>query len=136
MTASSLPLTRFVHGAPGVIVESTAPARRLGGVRRDLAAFAGVAPRGPARVPTRSPAPDETVLDYLTGVSTTRSVAVEIGSWSEYRRRFGGFEGAGRLPYAVSAFFAQGGRRARVIRPEGSLVPAIYGTARAHASVC
>ncbi len=33
-------------------------------------------------------------------------------SWDEYRYAFGGFEGPGRLPYAVAAFFAQGGRRA------------------------
>ncbi len=108
--------TRIGHGAPGVFIGPSVSARRVTGVRRDLAAFAGVAPRGPARMPIRPIAEDETVLDYLTGVPTKRSVAVEIGSWSEYRRRFGGFGGAGRLPYAVSAFFAQGGRRARVIR--------------------
>jgi hypothetical protein len=43
-------------------------------------------------------------------------VPVAIDSWSEYRWQFGGFEGPGRLPFAVHAFFAQGGARAYVLR--------------------
>ena len=49
----------------------------------------------------------------------------------EYRRAFGGFEGPGLLPYAVAAFFDQGGRRAYVARvvhdygPGSPLAPAV-----------
>jgi hypothetical protein len=45
-----------------------------------------------------------------------RSVAVAVESFDEYRRTFGGFEGPGRLPYAVAGFFEQGGRRAYITR--------------------
>jgi hypothetical protein len=79
-------------GAPGVRVAPPEPIRAITGVRRDVAAFCGVAPRGPA------------------------GVAVPVTSWDEYRHRFGGYEGPGRLPYAVAAFFAQGGERAWVVR--------------------
>ncbi|HEX3131873.1 MAG TPA: phage tail sheath C-terminal domain-containing protein, partial [Thermoanaerobaculia bacterium] len=60
-------------------------------------------PRGPVR---------------LQGGSTSgrRSVAVAVESFSQYRRLFGGFEGPGRLPFAVASFFEQGGRRAYVVR--------------------
>ncbi len=115
MTAA-LSIGRRSGGAPGVFLEPVAPSRELAGVRLDATAFLGVAPRGPARVRERSLPPDEPVSDYLAGVGVVRSVAVEVTSWSEYRRRYGGYEGAGRLPYAVSAFFAQGGARARVVR--------------------
>lgn len=91
-------------GAPGIRVAPPEPVRAITGVRRDVAAFAGVAPRGPAR----EPAP--------VGGPVARSVAVPVTSWDEYRYSFGGFEGPGRLPYAVSAFFAQGGERAWVVR--------------------
>jgi hypothetical protein len=43
-------------------------------------------------------------------------VPVAVESFDEYRRTFGGFEGPGLLPYAVAAFFDQGGRRAYVAR--------------------
>ncbi|MEU2393282.1 hypothetical protein [Streptomyces sp. NPDC007369] len=61
-------------------------------VRLDVAGFVGVAPRGPVDEP------------------------VPVDRWSDYVRRFGGFEGPGLLPYAVRAFFAQGGARAYVLR--------------------
>ena len=59
--------------------------------------FVGVALRGPVNEPT------------------------PVISWADYERRFGGLEPnvSGRdrlLPYAVQAFFAQGGRRAWVVR--------------------
>ena len=59
-------------------------------VALDDAGFAGVAPRGPVDVP------------------------VPVHSWPEYLAYFG--LGPGLLPLAVSAFFAQGGRRAHVLR--------------------
>ncbi|WP_157877772.1 phage tail sheath subtilisin-like domain-containing protein [Streptomyces kanamyceticus] len=78
-------------GAPGVYhvppgAERTEPRP----VALDAAGFAGVAPRGPVDEP------------------------LAVGSWPEYLARFG--LGPGLLPLAVSAFFAQGGRRAYVLR--------------------
>jgi hypothetical protein len=102
-------------GAPGVRVAFPEPVRAVTGVRRDIAAFAGVSPRGPARLPPVALEPDDDVGLWLAG-PRQRSVAVAVTSWDEYRQRFGGFEGPGRLPYAVSAFFAQGGERAWVVR--------------------
>ncbi|MFF7282002.1 phage tail sheath C-terminal domain-containing protein [Streptomyces griseorubiginosus] len=80
-------------GAPGVYQAAPrAEERSPRPVRLDVAGFAGVAPRGPVDLP------------------------VLVRDWSEYRRRFGGYEGPGLLPYAVSVFFAQGGERAYVVR--------------------
>ncbi|MFF3935666.1 phage tail sheath C-terminal domain-containing protein [Streptomyces phaeofaciens] len=79
-------------GAPGVLHDGGRPPLALRPVRLDIAGFVGVAPRGPVDTP----------------------VAVE--RWSDHHRRFGGYEGPGLLPYAVRAFFAQGGARAYVLR--------------------
>jgi hypothetical protein len=90
--------------------------RALTGIRMDVAAFVGVAPRGPARLPAY-------VADWATPprgpvnpLLPLRSVAVAVESWSAYRRLYGGFEGPGLLPYAVGAFFEQGGTRAYIVR--------------------
>ncbi|MCJ0874259.1 hypothetical protein [Streptomyces sp. AP-93] len=79
-------------GAPGVLHDGRRPPLAFRPVRLDIAGFVGVAPRGPVDTP----------------------VAVE--RWSDYCRRFGRYEGPGLLPYAVRAFFAQGGARAHVLR--------------------
>jgi hypothetical protein len=94
----------LVLGAPGVYERPPAPLRELTGARMDVCAFAGVAPRGPARVPP------------AIGGRPARSVAVAIESFDEYVRLYGAFEGAGLLPYAVASFFEQGGSRAYVVR--------------------
>jgi hypothetical protein len=82
----------------------------------DVCAFAGVAPRGPVRVPIF----DEKWLDDRPCVEPERprrrSVAVPVEDFDEYRRLFGGFEGPGLLPYSVASFFEQGGRRAYIVR--------------------
>ena len=39
-----------------------------------------------------------------------------VESWDDYAERFGSFEGPGLLPYAVAAFFQQGGQRAQIVR--------------------
>ena len=104
-----------VLGAPGVRVAPPEPVRGITGVRRDVAAFAGIAPRGPAREPAVELRLDADLAVWLTG-PVARSIAVPVTSWDEYRYAFGGFEGPGRLPYAVAAFFAQGGERAWVVR--------------------
>ncbi|MFC4115217.1 phage tail sheath family protein [Nonomuraea zeae] len=98
-------------GAPGVYRTPERPGRALSGVRMDIAGFAGIAPRGPIDEP------------------------VPVSSWTDYRQRFGGFEGPGLLPYAVSAFFEQGGERAYVLRagpgdPAGRALFELDGGAR------
>jgi hypothetical protein len=107
---------RLIPGAPG-IYEAVASAKpRFTGTRMDVAAFVGVAPRGPARVPRL---PETWRADRpCVGPEFTqrRSLAVPVESWAEYRRLFGGFDGPGRLPYAVRSFFDQGGKRAYVVR--------------------
>ena len=95
----------------------------------DVCAFVGIAPRGPAWTPYTDQDWLESGLDpdRLRGAlgqtscvdparPRRRSVAVPVESWNDYIRLFGGFEGPGRLPYAVAAYFDQGGRRAYVIR--------------------
>ncbi len=103
-----------VLGAPGVYWETDGPLRRLTGVRMDVCAFVGVAPRGPVREPVReSPWP---AASPYSERGVRRSLAVSVESWTEYVRLYGGFSGPGLLPYAVHAFFRQGGRRAHVVR--------------------
>lgn len=82
----------------------------------DVCAFVGVAPRGPARVPEEPEAFAHDRALVGPGIARRRSVAVPVESWDEYRRLFGGFDGPGRLPYAVSLFFEQGGRKAYIVR--------------------
>lgn len=103
-------------GAPGIYPYPTVPLRALTGVRMDVCAFAGVAPRGPARVPIFDEKwrDDRPCVEPERPRSRTSPVAVE--SFDEYRRLYGGFEGPGLLPYAVAAFFEQGGRRAYIAR--------------------
>lgn len=84
-------------GRPGIYHQDVRDPPVLSGVRLDVAGFVGVALRGPVNQPTA------------------------VVSWADYERRFGGFEPnvSGRdrlLPYAVQAFFAQGGVRAWVVR--------------------
>lgn len=90
-------------GAPGVYRSVQRAEPPFQPVRLDVCGFVGVALRGPV------------------------NVGVLVQSWSDYQRTFGGFErpdgGPDRmLPYAVAAFFAQGGSRAYVVRvaPVGS----------------
>ena len=79
-------------GRPGIYPASRPGPAPLRAERLDIAGFVGVAPRGPLDDP------------------------VPVESWSDYQWRFGGLDGPGLLAPAVSAFFAQGGRRAVVLR--------------------
>ena len=94
-------------GAPGIYEIPEPPVRALTGVRMDVCAFVGVAARGPARVRTVMP---------NRQVRRRRSIATAVESWDDFVRLFGSFEAPSRLPYAVSAFFDQGGSRAYVVR--------------------
>ncbi|NUN15187.1 MAG: phage tail sheath family protein [Myxococcales bacterium] len=109
-------------GPPGLYFVAESPAiRAVGAVRMDIAAFVGVAPRGPARVPVVEPGAE--VGTKLVGLSCVdparpllRSVPVFVNSWAQYQQLFGGFEGPGALPFAVWNFFASGGQAAYVVR--------------------
>lgn len=107
---------RTVLGAPGVYPVAGEPLRAITGVRMDVAGFVGVAPRGPSRLPAHAAWWAEPPCGPAAPTAGLRSVPVPVESWSEYRRLFGGFEGPGLLPYAVAAFFENGGRRAYVVR--------------------
>lgn len=97
-------------GAPGVYFAPPVPQPRTATEPMDVAAFVGVAPRGPAY----EPADDPSLLGE--GTRFVPSVAVPVDSWDAYVQTFGGFTGPGLLPHAVAAYFAQGGRRAYVVR--------------------
>lgn len=78
--------------APGVRFELTDPPRALPETRTDVAGFVGFAERGALHAPVR------------------------VESWPQYQAAFGGLGGGGFLPYAVHAFFENGGRAAYVVR--------------------
>jgi len=82
---------------PGVYYEllDTAPPL-VRGVRTDVAAFVGLAPRGPLHVPVR------------------------IESWRSYQAVFGAFVSYGYLAYAVKGFLENGGTTCFVVRVAGS----------------
>lgn len=97
-------------GRPGIYYQDVRDPPTLRGVRLDVAGFVGVALRGPVNEPT------------------------PVVSWADYERRFGGFERnvSNRdrlLPYAVQAFFAQGGVRAWVVRVAAVDRPGVVPTA-------
>lgn len=98
-------------GAPGVyVVAPAAQGNRPGIERLDIAAFVGVAARGPAYPVLEDP-------DVLDGRPfRARSVATPVASWDDYLELFGSGTGPGLLPHAVASYFAQGGRRAYVVR--------------------
>ncbi|MFN7545833.1 MAG: phage tail sheath family protein [Acidobacteriota bacterium] len=86
-------MTSEVSSVPGLRRIPQANARPpLGLTRTDIAAFVGMTERGP--------------LDR----------AVRLTSWEEYRRVFGGFQDFGYLPYAVRAYFENGGLECYVVR--------------------
>lgn len=122
-------------GAPGLLLLAEKPPPAPGPQRMDVAAFVGVAPRGPCHVPERDPSRPEGWALCDPARPHRRSVAVAVESFDAYRRIFGGFEGPGLLPRAVAAFFEQGGRRAHVVRivaPRAQ--PATEGRAKAAVS--
>lgn len=104
-------------GAPGAYALPDLQAVSLHPQRMDVAAFVGVAPRGPAHVPVVN---DEWPAGWrmLTEAARPmrRSVAVPVRSFDDYMRVFGGFEGPGALPHAVASYFEQGGQLAWVVR--------------------
>ncbi len=96
-------LAPVVLGAPGVVYLPAAPPRALGAVRMDVAAFVGVAPRGPA-----FELADAHDWPYPEGIVRTRSVPVAIESWDEYAETFGSFEGPGTAALRRRGLFRAG----------------------------
>lgn len=81
---------------PGVYFETLDLAPRvIAPVRTDIAGFVGLAARGPAHAPKR------------------------VTSWTQYASLFGGFAANAFLPYAVKAFFDNGGTTCFVVRVVG-----------------
>ncbi|WP_229070777.1 phage tail sheath C-terminal domain-containing protein [Actinoplanes sp. DH11] len=86
---------------PGVYIEEIpSGVRTITGVATSIAAFAGWAPRGPV------------------------DQAGHIFSWGDYDRLFGGLNRDSWMSYAVSHFFAGGGREAYIIRIADATDPA------------
>ncbi len=109
-------------GAPGVYALPRERLRAFTGERMDVCAFVGVAPRGPCREPLvdHTLAHDDSWRMCDPDRPRRRTVPVAVESFEGYARLFGGaasaLAGPGLLPYAVRAFFEQGGRRAYVAR--------------------
>ena len=81
------------YQTPGVYYERVdASAPTIAPIRTDVAAFVGIAERGPLHT------------------------AIRVQSWRQFQAYFGDFTGAGYLAYAVRAFFENGGRQCRVVR--------------------
>ncbi|MFQ5857717.1 MAG: phage tail sheath subtilisin-like domain-containing protein, partial [Anaerolineae bacterium] len=78
---------------PGVYFETVDVSRKgITAIRTDIAAFVGIAERGPLHEPTR------------------------VDSWEQFRSAFGGFIPNGYLAYAAKAFFENGGQTCYVVR--------------------
>ncbi len=104
-------------GAPGVFALPDVRPVTLHPQRMDVAAFVGVAPRGPAWQPlVNDEWPPHWQMVTEAARPLRRSVAVPVRSFDDYVRIFGGFEGPGLLPHAVASFFEQGGELAWVVR--------------------
>src|SRR5262249_44773776 len=81
------------YETPGVYYErSDANARGIAVLRTDVAAFVGIAERGPLHQP------------------------IPVESLRQFEAHFGGYTGAGYLAYTARAFFENGGRRCWIVR--------------------
>jgi len=82
---------------PGVYYHATDVSRRgITAIRTDIAAFVGLAERGPLDEPW------------------------PVESWRQFQSLFGDLMGNGYLAYCVKAFFENGGRRCYVVRVAGA----------------
>jgi uncharacterized protein len=98
------------YTTPGVYRSPTVePRAGVGLVRTDVAAFAGYAERGPIAPASFGVEP----FDPLQW-------ALAVTSWDEYNVHLGGFLENGYLPWAVRAFFENGGTKCYVVRVAAS----------------
>ncbi|HEX3151508.1 MAG TPA: phage tail sheath C-terminal domain-containing protein [Gemmataceae bacterium] len=88
-------------------------------VRTDIAGFVGYAERGPVAPFNSSTLPDPSTL------------AVRLTSWSQFRSIFGGVTPTALMPYAVRAFFENGGKVCYVARVAASSVSTAADAPRA-----
>lgn len=77
-------------------------------VRTDIAGFVGYAERGPMAAADSTSLPDPSAL------------AVRLTSWNDFRTNFGGLTPYAYMPYAVQAFFENGGTTCYVARVAAS----------------
>ncbi len=108
-------------GSPGVYQTASTPEFALRSERMDVCGFVGIAPRGPCRVPDLPEGWREADGSFMTSwqsnaFASIRSSAVAVESFEQYQRLFGAFDGPGLLPYSVSHFFSQGGKKAYIVR--------------------
>lgn len=94
-------------GAPDIYPVSDSLRRALSPVRMDICAFVGVTPRGPCRVPVEPSDCDEGSVYVEADSVRHRSVPVAVDSWDQYVTLFGGYEGPGRMPYAVASLLTR-----------------------------
>lgn len=76
--------------------------------------------RGPAPRSPIEPVPTDVAAFVGTAARGLLDEPVEVGSWREFSALFGGAAPGCGLPYAVSDFLANGGRRAVVLRVPGT----------------
>jgi phage tail sheath protein FI len=81
------------YATPGVYFESVdEDAEAIASIRTDIAAFIGIAQRGPLNKPTA------------------------VNSWKQFQATFGTFIPSGYLAYSANAFFQNGGQKMYVVR--------------------
>jgi uncharacterized protein len=90
----------FDRGPSVYINELTSPVHSIMGVPTSVAAFVGRAPGGPAGDP------------------------VQVNSWSDFERTFGGLDPEFPLSYAVYLYFQNGGAVAQIVRMLAGETPA------------
>jgi phage tail sheath protein FI len=89
---------------PGVYFEPVDASRgRITAIRTDIAAFIGLAERGPLHRPWR------------------------VESWRQFQSVFGDFMAGGYLAYSVKAFFENGGRRCYLVRTAATDATVAFG---------
>jgi phage tail sheath protein FI len=108
-------LSPGVYQAPQVSTEFDV---RL--VRTDIAGFVGYAERGPVAPVESRTAPDP-----------SNPLAIRLTSWAEYRSTFGGVTPYAYMPYAVRAFFENGGTTCYVARVAASTADRSFDAPRA-----
>ena len=82
-----------VYATPGVYYETVdLDSGQISPIRTDIAAFIGIAERGPLHAPTA------------------------VTTWEQFQSVFGNFIPQGYLAYSAKAFFENGGRRCHIVR--------------------
>src|SRR4051794_40717956 len=88
-----------VYSTPGVYFETIdLDSNQIRSLRTDIAAFIGIAERGPVQTPT------------------------PIATWDQFQSVFGNFIPQGYLAYSVKAFFENGGDRCHIVRVAADIV--------------